>query len=232
MLHTCEEYAASHNLNFSTDPNPNRCKTKLMAFLRKQRDLPSLKLCGNPLPWVKSLKHLGNTISKQLDGNQIDIKGKTAKLIEKNNSICQEFHFAHPSTKFFLNNLYNNQFSGSQLWKFGCKEFEKLLGTYNRSIKIKFDLPWQTHRYFMEPLTGQPHVSRILASRFLSFVNMIAKSNKPGLKNLLRLVQNDVRTITGFILRTILILAGHHSINDLNLLIRRVFFQPEGLITA
>ena len=57
MLHTCEEYAASHNLNFSTDPNPNRCKTKLMAFLRKQIDLPSLKLCGNPLPWVKSLKH-------------------------------------------------------------------------------------------------------------------------------------------------------------------------------
>ena len=215
MLHTCEQYAASHNLNFSTDPNPNRCKTKLMAFLRKQRDLPNLKLCGIPLPWVNSLKHLGNTISNQLDGNQMNIKVKAAKLIDKNNSICQEFYFAHPDTKFFLNNLYNNHFSGSQLWKLGNKEYEKLIGTYKRSIKIMYDLSWQTHRYFMEPLTGRPHVSRILKSRFLSFVNMIEKSNKPALRNLLSLVQNDVRTITGFNLRTIMISAGHSSINDL-----------------
>ena len=67
----------------------------------------------------------------------------------------------------------------------------------------------------MEPLTGQPHVSRILESRFLSFVNMIEKSNKPALKNHLNLVQNDVRTTTGFNLRTIMISAGQSSIHDL-----------------
>ena len=49
MLQTCEEYAATHNLRFSTDTNPNKCKTKLLAFLRKPRPLPSLSLCGNPL---------------------------------------------------------------------------------------------------------------------------------------------------------------------------------------
>ena len=81
MLTTCEEYAASHNLKFSTDPDPDKCKTKLMAFMKKERKLPSLKLCGIDLPWVNKVKHLGNTISNTMDGNQLDMRVKTAKNI-------------------------------------------------------------------------------------------------------------------------------------------------------
>ena len=46
---------------------------------------------------------------------------------------------------------------------------------------------------------------------------MIEKFSKPALKNLPSLVQNDVRTITGFNLRTIKISTGHSSINDLKI---------------
>ena len=46
MLETCESYAAAHNLRFSTDRNPSKCKTKTMAFLKKVRPLPNLILCG------------------------------------------------------------------------------------------------------------------------------------------------------------------------------------------
>ena len=67
----------------------------------------------------------------------------------------------------------------------------------------------------MEPLTGRPHVSKILKSMFLSFRNMIEKANKPALRNLLSLVQNEIWTITAFNLRTIIISAGHSSTNDL-----------------
>ena len=63
MLKTCEEYAAMHNLKFSTDPDPKKCKTKCMAFLSKPTELPDMLLCGNPLPWVSSLVHLGTAIS-------------------------------------------------------------------------------------------------------------------------------------------------------------------------
>ena len=63
MLRTCEEYAGTHNLKFSTDPDPIKCKTKLLGFLKKPRELPSLMLCGNPLLWVDRLRHLCNTIS-------------------------------------------------------------------------------------------------------------------------------------------------------------------------
>ena len=52
MLKTCQEYAESHNLKFSTVPNPYKCKTKCMAFFlpRKSRELPEQKLCGAELP--------------------------------------------------------------------------------------------------------------------------------------------------------------------------------------
>ena len=76
MLNTCEEYVKSHNLKFSTDPRPAKCKTKCIAFLKRQRDLPSLKLCGNNLPWVSSGKHLGNTIENKMDGMKLDFKQK------------------------------------------------------------------------------------------------------------------------------------------------------------
>ena len=44
-------------------------------------------LCGNPLPWVDRLKHLGNNISNVIDGNQLDIKVKKAKYIDKTNTL-------------------------------------------------------------------------------------------------------------------------------------------------
>ena len=64
MIKTCEEFAMSHNLKFSTDPNPLKCKTKTLAFLKKPRILPSMYLCGNPLPWTNKFKHLGINIEK------------------------------------------------------------------------------------------------------------------------------------------------------------------------
>ena len=58
ILDTYAEYATSHNLTFSTDPNPSKCKTKYLAFLNRPRMLPKMTLCGNNLPWVLNIKHL------------------------------------------------------------------------------------------------------------------------------------------------------------------------------
>jgi hypothetical protein len=197
-----------HNLQFSTDPDPVKCKTKLMAFLKKPRELPGLMLRGNPLPWVSQMKHLGSTISNKMDGNQLDIKVKAAKYIDKNNSIIQEFYFANPETKVKLNNIYNGHWTVSQLWRLGCEELVKLEGTYNRSANIMSDLPWATHRYLIEPLTGLPHVRKILVKRYLSFINMIRVSSKYALVQLLETILRDVRCTTGSNLRTIMLMAG------------------------
>ena len=84
--------------------------------MKKWRPLPSLKLCGNPLPWTTKYKHLGMNLENKIDGCQQDIKVKNAQYIGKNLELNQEFYFSHPFTKLKLNQIYNSHYSGSVLW--------------------------------------------------------------------------------------------------------------------
>ena len=49
MLVTIEEYSNQHNLKFSTDPKPEKCKTKCIGFLQKQRQIPVMSTFINML---------------------------------------------------------------------------------------------------------------------------------------------------------------------------------------
>ena len=123
MLQVCEEYAAKHNLKFSTDKNPTKCKTNCLKFLQKDRFVKPLDLCGKPVSWVDGAKHFGNYIENKIDGRKRDIKIKRAEYISKNNEIIQEFSDCHPKTIFKLSKKYNTHsllwimFAGSLLQK-------------------------------------------------------------------------------------------------------------------
>ena len=88
---------------------------KCIAFLQRHRDIPSLKLCANDLPWVERGKHLGNVIENK-DRIKKDTLVKRAEYIQKNNDLTQEFFFAHPDSKFEINMIFNSHFSGSSMW--------------------------------------------------------------------------------------------------------------------
>ena len=139
----------------------------------------------------------------------------TSKYINKNNSIMQEFYFARPETVSMVNRIYNSHFTGSQLWDLGSREVEKLISTYNRSVKLMFGLPWATHRCLIQPIIGEPHISKVLISRFLSFISKVEHSKKSPLHTLLSIAKHDVRSITGSNLRKIMLLSGKTSISDL-----------------
>ena len=55
-----------------------------------------------------------------------------------------------------------------------------------------FDIPRSSPRFLIEPLTGAKHLKKVLIRRFLSFVDSIKMSKKIALKNLFRVVRNDV----------------------------------------
>ena len=128
MLEICEEYAEEHGLKFSTDPDPKKSKTRCLTFLQRDRVINPVVLCGNELPWVKSCKHLGNTIVSAVSGDirSQDVRNKRAAFIDRNNDILQEFYFAHPKTTAEVNKIYNSHFYGSVLWNLSSKEVVKL----------------------------------------------------------------------------------------------------------
>ena len=215
MLKTCEDYAGAHNLRFSTDPNPTKCKTKCLKFLKKDRFVEPLMLCGNPLPWVQNCKHLGNHLENKIDGMKKDVKIKRACYIDKNNELLQEFHHCHPKTIFDVNRIYNSSFSGSPLWKLSSREVEMLENTWNRSIRLMFDVPNQTHRYFIVPISDHCHLRSILVKRFLNFIDSIKKSSKDIISNLFQCICFDVRSTTGSNLREIMLSVNKDNVLDL-----------------
>ena len=215
MLEICEDFASSHGLLFSTDADPSKCKTKCIAFTRKPTTLQDIRLCGNVLPWVNSFKHLGNSISNDSSVTDLDISTKRAQYISKCLELDQEFYFASGKTKFQLNSIYNFHFTGSPLWDLFGKTALSLEATYNKSVKNMFNLPLETHRSFIEPVTNKPHLRKILMSRFLSFIKQVHNSPKAVPKMLLSLVSKDVRSTTGSNLRKLLLLTGKCNVNDL-----------------
>ena len=116
-----------------------------MAFLKRNRVLHNLTLCGYPLPWTNKCKHLGTTITNKIDGCEDDMKVKNNCYIQKNMELNQKFYFAHPETRFRINQIYNSHYSSSPLWDLFGNGARKIESRYNRSVKIMLGLPYNSH---------------------------------------------------------------------------------------
>ena len=150
-----------------------------------------------------------------MDGLKKDMSEKRARYINKNNELCQEFFFSHPSTLFEINSIYNSHFTGSNLWDLFSKEAHMIENSWSCSIKIMFDLHRATHRYFLEPLCKKPHISKILSQRFLSFTQSIRNSKKLALSQIFNTIKNDCSSITGANLRQLMLKLNKDCIDDL-----------------
>ena len=119
MLATCERFAQRNNLQFSTDPNPSKSKSKCIFVSGRSSNLAKpvpLTLCGKELPWVVSATHLGHELHESglMDH---DARVKRAQFIDKSTEIRDTFSFASPvevlrAVKVFAGELY-----GAMLWK-------------------------------------------------------------------------------------------------------------------
>ena len=217
MIITCETYAKEHNLQFSTDVIPSKSKTKCIAFVKEKREIKHMVLCGNELPWVDNIKHLGSVITNDSDLMGSDTLQKRASYINRNNEINQEFHFAHPVSKVRINNLFNTSFYGCVLWDLFGKESLRLEKTWNVSMRKLLHLPRNTHRYFIEPISKTRHIISSLYSRFLRFVDKIKSCNKSVMLNLLHTIKYDCRSSTGLNLRKTMLRTGNVRVDDISI---------------
>ena len=216
MVNISEKYATEHKIQFSTHPEAKKSKTKGIVFSNKKLNFEPapVELCGNPLPWVTSAKYLGGKITSVLDGYQQDARCKRAQFIERNCELLQEFHLAHPNVKSRINTIYNSAFSGSVLWDFKGESTNKLINSWSVAVRHMWDLPFNSHRYFMEPFGGT-HAKTMLICRYIKFIQNLRKSTKPGVIFLLQKVMTNVNTITGSNIRYVLEETGYDDIFEI-----------------
>ena len=75
--------------------------------------------------------------------------------------------------------------------------------TWSVSIRHMWELPHNSHRYFIEPLGGA-HASNMLQSRYVSFIKSAQKSSKMSVLLMLQMIKDDMQTVTGRNIRHIL----------------------------
>ena len=151
-----------------------------------------------------------------IDGCQKDILIKRARYIERSCEILQEFYFLTPEMKMKLHNIYNSHFTGSCCWDMTSPAGRMMEGSFNKNIKITYDLPYPTHRNLLPVISNVKPLRITLAKRLLTFIDKIMKSEKSVLKNILTQVQSDARTVTGQNLRSILLITNISSIDQLH----------------
>ena len=103
-----------------------------------------------------------------------------------------------------MNLIFNSHFSGSRVWDLFSPEAIILENTWNKSIRLMFELPLQTHIYFICPVSESKHIRSMLLKRFVSFTQKLEASKKKLLSICTRL--SRIMSIIGSNSRNILLL--------------------------
>ena len=199
MVDVCSKFAKQKSLKFSTNPNPEKSKTKCIIFSKNPRDriqVAPILLNNDPLPWVSQVKHLGNVLEND-NSMKVDCNLKRGKFIGKVNSLLQEFHFVKSDVIVKILNIYVTSFYGSGLWDLYSKEVDRLYKAWNVSIRHALRIPNTTHRYLIVPLSGSMHPKVMLSSRLVNFRDTMVNSHKLVIKLLVNLFKGDWRTVIG-----------------------------------
>ena len=198
MLRLAEKYVLEHSISFSTNADVSKSKSKGIIFSQKPLNFEPthLILDNNPLPWVNKAKYLGNELENIPCGLSKDAKMKRAKYIERNIELNQEFPYAHPDVKCKINRIYNSSFPGSVLYDLTSDSVKMLVNSWSVSIRQMWLLPFNAHRYLIEPLGGD-HSFKMVLVRFVKFLQNIKKSSKMAVQCMLTKVLKNVSTVTG-----------------------------------
>ena len=160
MLALCEEYAQSHCIQF----NPS--KTQLICFRRTAvSDHTHFSLCGQHLPLVDSVVHLGNTLQHDLS-DQLDIQLKSMTFIRQANSVLFQFKGCDPGTKMKLFNAYCLSLYGCSLWRLDAPDLKSLNVSFNKVIRRIWKLPYNCHTSIAHSVGLTASIYNIIYSRF------------------------------------------------------------------
>ena len=195
MILIVEKFFTGRGITISTHPIAEKTKTKCLCFNLNKK--PSeLRLYDRPLPFVKSWPHLGHTISVD-ETPTADMELKTNQLIGKFHNLTQELGPQEPKVYMALINIYLLSLYGSSLWDLGAVVTDKVDKTWNSVVRQVFSLPFYTHRYMLNYVSGVKHLKIKLLLRFRNFYAQLKNSNRPEILNLLHLQERDLRSVFG-----------------------------------
>ena len=155
IIQEVEKFALESNIEFSTDPDPAKSKSKLIFVCGRSPGLTKpgpLLLCGRPLPWVSTASHLGHKLHESGDLRH-DVIVKQAVLISKSVEVHDSFTFASPPSVLKALQVYCSSYYGSLAgWELEEVKAQKFYGVWRLNVLLTHKLPRATRRYFLPKL--------------------------------------------------------------------------------
>ena len=213
MLKICERFTAENNIQFSTNEDPKKSKSKALYVVGPRgaalaRPLP-LELCGRPLPWVERSEHLGHALHQ--DGTMAqDAKEKRAQFIDSSVKIREGFGFAHPAEQITAVQKYCTAVYGSSLWDLGSPEGDRMVNAWRTGHKLAWDVPRGCRTYIVQTVLA-PHVDSLranLLAREVGLFRGLLTSPSHEVRVLALLAARDVRSNLGSNLALVRTLTG------------------------
>ena len=200
MLQICENFAATNNLEFSTDPDPEKSKSKCI-FMQGNKKLPkpaNLKLYGLNLPWVKTANHLGHELSEECNMVQ-DMLCKRADYIQKSTEVRETFAFAQPNQVLQSVSTYCSSMYGAMTWPLFSDRARQVFNCWSTCVKLAWDVPRATHTYLVDNLLsgGIPSMRSSILARYCKFYKGLRASNSLAVRVVASICSSDVRSTTG-----------------------------------
>ena len=212
MLETCQRFAEKNNLQFSTDPNPTKSKTKCIFVCGQARKTPKpvpLVLDGKDLPWVESALHLGHVLHESGSMDQ-DVKVKRATFIEESNKVRETFEFASPTEVLRAVKVYVGSHYGSNLWQLDSHMAKQYFSAWRTCVKLAWQLPRSTHTYLVDHLLSGDltSVRTDALARYAKFLQGLGKSPSREVAVMYGVVSGDIQTTTGWNVSLLMVETG------------------------
>ena len=196
MLNICKEYFDEHKIIISTNTDLKKSKTKCLAFGSKIEPVKIKLNDGRILPFVDSWPHLGFLLHKDQSPDH-DLMIKRGQFIGKLHSLRQQLGNIDPIVHTQLVSIYLTNFYGSSLWDLFSAASDRLFKSWNILTRISYNIPRETQKFFIEPVSESSHLKQKLLSRFIKFSKTLNDCDKPHLRYLKKIQEKDSRSTFG-----------------------------------
>ena len=212
MLQEVEAFAQEHNVQFSTDPVPQKSKSKCIYMVGNRKNQvkpPELRLCGRTLPWVERATHLGHELD-QSGQMEYDAATKRAQFIAKSLEIRTLFQWASPVEVMTALKIYSSSFYGAMLWDLAGEKARQVYNAWNVAIKLTWGCPRATRTFLLQNVlsNGLPSARADILGRYPKFFQGLRSSASYEVRVLANLTARDLRTTTGKNLRAVRVASG------------------------
>ena len=199
MLDTASTFVKEVGLEFSTDPDPTKSKSKAVFVTGGKRNLTKpapLLLSGRPLPYVRQATHLGHEFHES-GSMDTDVRMKRGALIGRCLEVQEAFSFAAPAEVLGAVKLYCGDLYGGMLTRMDSGPVRQLTNCWNTCVKDVWGVPRNTHTVFTRWLAGgHSSLKDDLLARWPKFFRSLLTGPSPEATVVARMAAADVRSTT------------------------------------